>query len=168
MKENRKTIKSYIKIFIFLLFVIAISLAMWKFRHIFEFSFDDIDMSSNQDVRTSYNIYKVKINKVARDIYYVQFSDVICDGATDYDGTPHYFRIDITFETDNKETAENIYNYQKRVVETLRRITKDLKAIDRNSLKVMDYTKFHIRKSVEQITGKEQLKGIYFEGFLSQ
>lgn len=168
MNEKGKTLKAYIKIFLFLLIVIAITLALWKFRHKFDFSFEKIEITPEVENTTSYDIYKVKIDKVARDIYYIKFSDVICDGAKDYDGTPHYFRIDVTFETSNKDDANKVYEYRMRVIDNLRRITKDLRAVDNNNLKVMDYTKYHIRKSVEQIVGRQNLKGVYFESFLSQ
>ena len=87
--------KSHIKTFIFLLFVVALIIAGWKYRHIFNFSFDDIKIASEDKNRTSYDIYKAKIHRAGKNIYYLKIEDIICDGAADYGGNPHYFRINV-------------------------------------------------------------------------
>ena len=171
MKRNNKSLRFFIKTVITLLVVAAIAIGAWKARHMFTFDradFGGLFEKEQPEEKNIYNIYTTKIHRAAKGIYYVKFQDVVCDGASDYDGTPHYFRINITFETNSEEAATALLSANKEITANLRNVMKDLKVKDRNMLRVMNYTKDHAKRQAEKLIGKEALKGVYFESFLTQ
>ena len=82
-------------------------------------------------------------------------------------GTPHYFRMDLTFETADEKTAELLKDSEKELTAVIRSTTKDLQLRDGNAEKIMVYIKEHAKRLAERMAGKGTVQGIYFESFLS-
>ena len=172
MKRNNKSTRKTLKIIITLLIIATVAIGAWKARHIFNFSDTDLGKMFEKKPTTAeksiYNIYQTKIQKAAGNVYYVKFTEVVCDAAADYDGTPHYFKVDITFETNTLNDAERLAHSKEEVTAALRSVMKDLRLRDYNGRRIMEYTKDHTFTATEKIVGKGAVKGVYFESFLSQ
>lgn len=170
MKGKSKSARKFVRILIAVLAVTALSVGAWKSSYLLNFSDTKIEMfqAPSEKTKNIYDMYKVTVEKAAKNVYYVRLEDVICDAAPDYDGTRHYFRVNVTFETGTEETAELLKNNEKDIIATLRDTMKDLRVRERNGERIMGYIKDHAMRKAERITGKGGIKGVYFELFLSQ
>lgn len=169
MKEKGKSSKKFVRLAFILLIVIALAVGAWKARSLINLSDAKINLFKKMPARTQniYSSYSVDIQRASSGVYYVKLKNLICDAAQGLGGTPHYFRMDLTFETADEKTAELLKDSEKELTAVIRSTTKDLQLRDGNAEKIMVYIKEHAKRLAERMAGRGAVQGIYFESFLS-
>lgn len=174
--------KTILQIVIGLLVVIAAIIAFWKFspeKEIESMSWDKAAATVRQSRQPAsqslkdpkndiYKQYKTKVKKAAGNLYYVTIEDIYCDAMTNRENKPHYFRIAITMQADNKKKAESIKNVEEAIVTEVRDIMKNYPALGLEKIYAMPKLKQNLKANLNIKLGPNTVEAVYLADFISQ
>lgn len=170
MSKERKdaTFKKLLKLVIWLLVMTAAALVIWKLYGKIDIKQADFSkVAVKKQESTIYDMYRVKSEKKNRQLYYVRINDIYCDAyklrETD---TPHYFKIDIVFETHSKKDAEAVEEITTQTVNEIRNMMKNYPVIDIDMPSIMAYIKRDLKAKMNNVLKNNAVVEIYFESFL--
>lgn len=169
-ERNDSTGKKIAKLLVWLLAMTAVALFIWKLYGKVEIKKTDFStISIKKQEKTIYDMYKVESKKYNKNLYYVTINDIFCDAyrKNEFDN-PHFFKIDIVFETHSKKDAEAVTKITKETVEEIRRMVKDypVAGIDRTLL--MAYIKRDLKAKMNNVLADNVVIEVYFKSFLGQ
>lgn len=170
IKEKGKSKNVFFGFFIFIALAIGITAVVYKLYNKIDVKSDFSKVTvkkKDKDKISIYDMYEVTSEKAYDGGYYVTFTDVISDAASK-DNQKHYFNIAFTAHVTSKVKSEQLQKAKEVIVLKLRQTLGNLRTTDIGNPEVFEYVRNNIRLEMNKVLGKDNIKGIYFESFLSQ
>ena len=173
MSKDRKVsvLQKFFKFLIILIILTIIFLVGWRIYGIESIKQTSLNQTTNikSNTKTIFDSYFVKTKRVDKNLYYITLYNVYSKAASiGEDPVPHYFKINIVFQTNNKDSVKNIENIINSTVGEIRLQLENYPVYNVEYVEIMGFLKRHLKRKMNKALGENAVKEVYINSFLAQ